>query len=193
MAEVTIYSDFGAQENKVCQCLNCFPIYLPWRDRTDVMILVFWMLGFKPTFSLCSSLSSRGSLLKLVSIELVIPSNHLILCRPLFLLPSIFPSIRAFSNELALCIRWPMYWSFNFSISPSNEYSGLISFGMDWLDFLAVQGTLKSFLQYHCSKATILQCLAFFIVQFSLPCMTTTKTIALTTRTFVGKLMSLLF
>ena len=120
------------------------------------------------------------------------PSNHLILCRPLLLLPSIFPSIRVFSNESTFCIRWPKYWSFSFSISPSNEYSGLISFKMDWLDLLAVQGTLKSLLQHHSSKALILQCLSFFIVQLSHPCMTTGKTIALTIRTFVGKVMSLL-
>ena len=130
---------------------------------------------------------------KPMSIELVMPSNHLILCRPLLLLPSIFPSIRAFSNESSLRIRWPKYWSFSFSISPSNEYSGLISFMMDWLDLLAVQGTLKSLLQYHNSKASILQCSAFFIVQLSHPYMTTGKTIVLTRRTFVDKVMSLLF
>ena len=118
------------------------------------------------------------------------PSNHLILCRPL-LLPSIFPSIRVFSNESALHIRWPKYWSFSLSISPSNEYLGLISFRMDWLDLVAVQGTLKS-LQHHSSKASILQCSAFFIVQLSHPYMTTGKTIALTRRIFVGKVMSLL-
>ena len=123
----------------------------------------------------------------------MIPSNHLIiLCHPL-LLPSIFPTIRAFSNESVLRIRWPKYWSFSFSISPSNEYSGLISFRMDWLDLLAVQGTLKSLLQYHSSKASILQCSACFIVQLSHPYMTTGKTKALTRQTFVGKVMSLLF
>ena len=121
------------------------------------------------------------------------PSNHLILCHPLLLPPSIFPSIRVFSNESVLCIRWPKYWSFNFSISPSNEYSGLISFRMDWLDLLAVQGTLKSLLQHHSSKASILEHSAFFIVQLSHPYMTTRKTIALTRQTFVGKVMSLLF
>ena len=121
------------------------------------------------------------------------PSNHLILCHPLLLLPSIFPSIRVFSNESALFIRWPQYWSFSFNISPSNEYSGLISFRMDWLDLLVVQGTLKSLLQYHRSKALILQRSAFFIVQLSHPYMTTGKTIALTRWTFVGKVMSLLF
>ena len=120
------------------------------------------------------------------------PSNHLILCRPL-LSPSIFPSIRVFSNESALCIRWPKYWSFSFSISLSKEHPGPISFRMDWLDLLAVQGTLKSLLQHHSSKASILWCLAFFIVQLSHPYMTTGKTIALTRLTFVGKVMSLLF
>ena len=121
------------------------------------------------------------------------PSNHLILCRPLLLLPSIFPSFRVFSNESALHIRWPKYWSFSFNISPSNGHSGLISFRMDWLDLPAVQGTLKSVLQHHSSKASILQCSAFFIVQLSHPYMTTGKTIPLTRRTFVGKVMSLLF
>ena len=118
------------------------------------------------------------------------PSNHLILCHPLLLLPSIFPSIRVFSNELILRIRWPKYWSFNFSISPSNEYSGLIFFRMDWLDLLATQGTLKCLLQHHSSKASILQCSAFFIVQLSHLYMTTGKTIALNRWTFVGKVMS---
>ena len=127
-----------------------------------------------------------------MSIESVMPSSHLILCRPLFLLPSIFPSIRVFSNESALHIRWPKYWSFSFSISPSNEYSGLISFRRDWLDLLAVQGTLKRLLQHHSSKASILWHLAFFMVQLSHPYMTTGKTIALTRRTFVGKVISLL-
>jgi len=121
------------------------------------------------------------------------PSNHLILCHPLLLLPSIFPSIRVFSNESVLCIRWPKYWSFSFSISPSNEYSGLVSFRMDWLDLLAVQGTLRSLLQCHSSKASILQCSAFFTIQLSHPYMTTGKTIALTRQTFVNKVMSLLF
>ena len=120
-------------------------------------------------------------------------SNHLILCLPLFLLPSIFPSIRVFSNGSALHIRWPKYWHFSFNISPSNEHPGLISFRMDWLDLLAVQGTLKSFFQHHSSKASILQRSAFFIVQLSHPYMTTRKTIALTRQTFVGKVMSLLF
>ena len=128
-----------------------------------------------------------------MSIESVMPSNHLILCCPLLLLLSIFPSIRVFSNESALRIRWPKYWSFSFNISPSNEHPGLISFRMDWLDLLAVQGTLKSLLQHHSSKPSILQCSAFFIVQLSHPYMTTGKTIALTRWAFVSKVMSLLF
>ena len=121
------------------------------------------------------------------------PSNHCILCQPLLLLPSIFPSFRVFSNESALRIRWPNYWSFGFSISPSNEYSELISFRMDWFDLLEVHGTLKSLLQHHSSKASILRCSAFFIFQLSHPYMTTGKTITLTRQTFVGKVMSLLF
>ena len=128
-----------------------------------------------------------------MSIESVMPSNHLILCCSLLLLPSIFPSIKVFSNESALHIRWPKYWSLSFSISPSNEHPGLISFRMDWLDLLAVQGTLKSLLQHYSSKASVLLCSAFFIVQLSHPYMTTGKTIALTRRTFVDKVMSLPF
>ena len=131
------------------------------------------------------------SLLKLMSIESMMPSNHLILCHPLLFLPSIFPSIRVFSSESVLYIWWPQYWSF--SINHSNEYSGLISFRMDWLELLAVQGTLKSLLQHHSSKASILWHSAFFIVQLLHPCMTTGKTIALTRQTFVSKVMSLLF
>src|SRR5574340_414573 len=127
------------------------------------------------------------SLLKLMSTESAMPSNHLILCRPLLPLPSIFPSIRVFSNESVLHIRWPKYWSFSCSISPSNEYSGLISFRMDWLDLLAVQGTLKSLLQHHSSKASILQQSAFFMAQLSHPYMTTGKTIALTRQTLLAK------
>ena len=132
------------------------------------------------------------SLLNLMSIESVMPSNRLILCRPLLLLPLIFHSIRVFSEKSVIRIRWPKYWSFSFSISPSNEYPGLISFRMDWLDLLAVQGTLKSLLQHHSSNASILRRSAFFTVQLSHPYMTTGKTIALTTQTFVGKVMSLL-
>ena len=133
------------------------------------------------------SITSSQSLLKLMSIELVMPSNHLILCHHLLFLPSFCPGIRVFSNESVLLIRWPNYWSFSFSISPSNEYSGLISLRMDWLDLLAVQGTLKSLLQHHCSKASILWHSAFFIVQLSHPYMTTGKIIALTRWNFVGK------
>ena len=139
------------------------------------------------------SITNSRSLFKLMSVESVMPSNHLILCRPLLLPPSIFPSIRVFSNESVLHIWWPKYWSFSFSISPSNEYSGLTSFRMNWLDLLVVQGTLESLLQHHSSKASILQHSAFFIVQLSHPYMTTEKTIALTRQTFVGKVMSLLF
>ena len=139
------------------------------------------------------SLANSQSLLKLMSIESVMPSNHLILCRSLLLLPSIFTSIRVFSNESVLPIRWPKYWSFSFSINPSNEYSGLIPFRMDCLDLLAVQGTFKSLIQHPSSKASTFQCSAFFVVQFSHPFMTTGKTIALTRWTFVGKVMSLLF
>ena len=132
------------------------------------------------------SITNSWSLLKFMSIESVVPSNHLILCCPLLLLPSIFPSIRVFSNESVLCIRWPKYWSFSFSISPSNEYSGLISFTIYWFDLLAVQGTRKSLLQHHSSKASILRLSAFYIVQFSHPYITTGKTIALTIQTFVS-------
>ena len=149
------------------------------------------------------SISNSQNLLKLMSITSVMPSNHLILCHSLLLLPSIFPSIRVFSNESVLCIRWPKYWSFSSNLSPSNEYSGLISFKIDWFDLLAVQGTLKSFLQHHNSKASIqkqnktkasiLWHLAFFMVQLSHPYMTTGKTIPLTRWNLVGKVMSLLF
>ena len=139
------------------------------------------------------SLTNSRCLPKLMSIESVMPSNHLTLCPPLLLLPSIFPSIRIFSNESALHIRCLKYWSFSFSIGPSNEHPGLISFRMDWLDLLAVQGTLKNLLQHRSSKASILRCSAFFIVQLSPPYTTAEKTIALTRRTFVDKVMSLIF
>ena len=142
-----------------------------------------WTAARQASLSITNSRSS----LKLVSIESVMPSSHLILCHPLLLLPSIFSSIRVSSNESALRISWPKYWSFNFSISLSNKHPGLISFRMDWLDLLAVQGTLKSLLQHHSSKASILRCSAFFIVQLSHPYMTTGKTIALTRWTFVTK------
>ena len=139
------------------------------------------------------SITNSRSLLKLICIESVMPSNHLILFHPLLFPSSIFPSLRVFLSESVLHIRWPKYWSFSFSISPSNKYAGLISFRMDWLDFLAVQGTLKSFLQQRSSKASVLWCSAFFMVQLSHPHMTTGKTIALTRWTFVSKLISLLF
>ena len=148
-----------------------------------------WIAALQASLSITNSRSS----LRLMSIESVMPSNHLILCRPLLLPPSIFPSIGVFFTVSVLYIRWPNYWSLSFSISPSNEYLGLISFRMDWLDLLAVQGTLKSLLQHHSSKASILWHSAFFRVQLSYPYMTTAKTIALTRRTFVGQVMSLLF
>ena len=138
------------------------------------------------------SITNSRSSLRLTSIESMMPSSHLILGRPLLLLPPILPSIRLFSNESTLCMRWPKYWSFSFSIIPSKEHRGLTSFRIDWLDLLAVQGTLKSLLQHHGSKASVLQCSAFFTVQLSHPYMTTGKTIALTRQTFVGKVMSLL-
>ena len=148
-----------------------------------------WTLACQASLSITNS----WSLLKLMSIESVMPSNHFNLCHPLLLPALIFPSIRVLSNESVLPIRWPKYWSFSFSISPCNEYSGLISFRMDWLDNLAIQGTLKSLLQHHSSKASIFQRSAFFIVQLSHPYMTTGKTIVLTRWTFVDKVMSLLF
>ena len=147
------------------------------------LFVIPWTAARQASLSITNSQSAP----KPMSIESVMPSNHLILCRPLLLLPSIFPSIRVFSNESALCIRWPNDWSFSFNISPSNEHPGLISFRMDWLDLLAVQGTFKSLLQHHSSKASIFRCSAFFIVQLSPPYLTTEKTIALTTQTFVGK------
>ena len=148
-----------------------------------------WIAARQASLSITISWNS----LRLASIESVMPSSHLILDRPLLLRPPISPSIRVFSNESTLCMRWPKYWSFGFSIIPSKEIPGLISFRMDWLDLLAVQGTLKSLLQHHSSKASILQRSAFFTVQLSHPCMTSGKTTALTRQTFVGKVMSLLF
>ena len=148
-----------------------------------------WIAAHQASLSITNSRSS----LKLTSIESVMPSSHLILCHPLLLLPPIPPSIKVFSNESTLCMRWPKYWSFSFSISPSKEHPGLISFRMHWLDLLALQGTLKSLLQHHSSKASILQHSAFFTVQLSHPYMTTGKTLALTRRTFVGKVISLLW
>ena len=148
-----------------------------------------WTASCQASLSITNSQSPP----KRMSVESVMPSNHLILCRPLLLLPSIFPSIRVFSSESALPIRWPKYWSFSFNIIPSKEVPGLISFRMDWLDLLAVQGTLKSLLQHHTSKASILRHSAFFTIQLSNPYMITGKSIALTRQTFVGKVMSLLF
>ena len=152
------------------------------------LFVIPWIATCQASLSITNSRSS----LRLTSIESVMPSSHHILCRPLLLLPPIPPSIRVFSNESTLRMRWPKYWSFSFSISPSKEHPGLISFRMDWLDLLAVQGTLRSLLQHHSSKASILWCSAFFTVQLSHTYMTTGKTIALTRRTFVGKVMSLL-
>ena len=162
------------------QSLSCVRLFvIPWNEVCQASL----------------SITNSQSLLRLMCIESVMPSSHLILCHPLLLLPSNFPGNRVFSSESVLCIRWPKYWSFSFSfsISPSNEYSGLISFRMDCLDLLVVQGTLKSFLQHYISKASVLRCSAFLMVQLSHPYMTTGKTIALTRWTFVGKVMSLLF
>ena len=171
------------------QALNPCPLLaIPWTVMTcnfsvqfssSVMSNSLRPHGLQQARFPCPS-PTPGSLHKHISIEPVMPSNHLIPCHPLLLLPSIFPSIRVFSNKLALCVRWPEYWSFSFSISPSNEYSGLISLRIDWFDLLAVQGTLKSLLQQHSSKTSILQCSAFFMVQLSHPSMTTGKNIALT-------------
>ena len=166
--------------------LSCF---------SSVQLLSHVQLFATPWIAACQAslpITNSRSLLKLMIIELVMPSRHLILCRPLLLLPPIPPSIRVFSSESTLHMRWPKYWSFSFSISPSSEHPGLISFRMDWLDLLVVQGTPKSFLQHHSSKASILQHSAFFTVQLSHPYMSTGKTIALTRWTFVGKIMSLL-
>ena len=164
-------------------------MYISVRLLSHVWLFVIsWTVAHQASLSITSS----WSLLKLMSIESVMLSSHLILCRPV-LLPSIFPSIRVFSNESVLCFRWPKYWSFSFSISPPSEYSGLISFRIDWFDLLAVQGTLKILLQHHSSKASIFRLSAFFIVHLSHPYMTTGKTIALSRWTFVGKVMSLLF
>ena len=159
------------------------------RSVTSSSLLPPWTAALQASLSIPNS----WTLLKLLAIKLVMPSSHLILCRPLLLLPSIFPSIRVFSNESVLHIRWPKYWTFSFNISPSNEHPGLISFRMDWVDLLAVQGTLKSLLQHHGSKASILRRSAFFTVQLSYPCMTTGKTPSLTKQTFVGKVIPLLF
>ena len=166
-----------------------------WFDLVLQLLSCVRLFATPWTAALQTSLSFTisQSLFKLMSIESVMPANHLILCHPLLLLPSVFPRIRVFSNESALHIRWPKYWSLSFNISHSNEYSGLIFFRKNWLDLLAVQGTLKSLLQHHSSKASILQRSAFFMVQLSHPYMTTGKTIAVTRQTFVGKVLSLLF
>ena len=169
---------------------NCYLTFSSVQWLSCVRLLATqWMAARQASLSIANS----RSLLKLMSIESVMSSSHLILCRPLLLLPPIPPSITVFSNESTLRMRWPKYWSFSFSISPSKERPGLISFRMDWLDLFAVQGTLKSLLQHHSSKASILRRSAFFTVQLSHPYMTTGKTIALTRQTFVGKVMSLLF
>ena len=176
--------------------LTPYPMFLPVNSTQFSSVTQSWPTLCNPWTAACQAsvfITSSWSSLKLMSTELVMPSNHFILCRPLLLPPSIFPSIRVFSNESVLHIKWPKYWSFSFNISPSNKYSGLISFRMDWLDLLSVQGTLKSLLQHHSRKATVLQCLAFFTVQLSHPYITTGKTIALTRWTFAGKVMSLLF
>ena len=197
-----IYSDYS-----ICQCCSTYYVictiiilFCKWKNYlkkfSSVQLLSHVQLFVTPWTAARQasvSITNSRSLLKLMSIESVLPSNHLILCRPLLLPPSIFPSIRGFPNESVLHIRWPKYWSFSFSISPSSDYSGLISFRTDWLDLLAVQGTLKSLLQHHSSNASILWCSALFIVQLSHPYMTSGKTIALTRWTFVGKVMSLLF
>ena len=167
----------------------------PYFSVQSVQSLSRVRLFATPQIAACQaslSITNSQSSLRLTSIKSVMPSSHLILCCPLFLLPPIPPSIRVFSNESTLHMRWPKYWSFSFSIIPSKEIPGLTSYRMDWLDLLAVQGTLRSLLQHHSSKASILRCSAFFTVQLSYPYMTTGKTIALTRRTFVGKLMSLL-
>ena len=166
------------------------------RGSSSVQSLSHAWLFMTPWTAACQaslSITNSRSLLKLMNTESVMPSNHLILCHPLLFLPSILPSIRVFSNESVICIRWPKYRNFSFSISPSNEYSGLISFRIYWFDLLADQGTLKSLLQHHSSKASILQCSAFFMVQLSHLYMTTEKTIALTRWIFVGKVIPLLF
>ena len=175
--------------------IYCHPVYLTCIQSSGLFSCSVVSDSLQPHGLACQSsltFTNSQSLLKLMSIEPVMPSNHLILCCPLLALPPIFPSIRVFSNESVLHIRWPKYWSFSFSISPSNENPWLISFRMDWLDLLAVQGTLKSLLQHHSSKASVLQCSAFFIVQSSHPYMTTGKTRALNRQIFAGKVMSLL-
>ena len=168
-------------------------VFLSFSSVQSLSRVRFFVTPWTAACQASLSITNSRSISKPMSIESVMPSNHLILCCPLLLLPSIFPSIRVFSNESALCIRWPTYRSFSFNISPTNEHSGLISFRMDWLDLFPVQGILKSLLQHHSSKTSILLCSAFFIVQLSHPYMTTGKTIALMRWIFVDKVMSLLF
>jgi len=175
--------------------VNKLPLFITFGSVQSLSHVQLFVTPWIIACQACLSITNSWRLLRLMSIKSVVPSNHLILCRPLLLLPSVFPSIRDFSNESVLCIRWPKCWSFSFSISPSSEYSGLISLRMDWLDLLAVQGTLKSLLQHHSLKALIeeLLCSAFLMVQLSHPYMTTGKTIVLSIWTFVGKVISLLF
>ena len=173
--------------------LTCGFFHLQFSSVQSLSRLQLFVTPWTAAHQASLSITNSQSLPKLMSIESVMPSNHLILCRPLLLPRSIFLSIRVFCNKSALCMRWPKYWSFSFNISPSNEHSGLISFRMDWLEVLAVQGTLKSLFQHHSSKASILWHSAFFIAQLSHPYMTTGKTTALTRRSFVGKVMSLPF
>ena len=185
----------GILQQEYCRRLP-FPAPGDLPDFSSVQLLSCVWLFVTPwtaAHQASMTINNSQSLLKLTFIESVMPFNHLIFCHPFLLLPSIFPSNRGFSNESVLCIRWKMYWSFSFNISPSNEYSGLISSRIDWLDLLAVQGTLKSLLQHHSLKVSILWHSAFFIVQLSHPYMTTRKTIAFSSRNFVGKVMSLYF
>ena len=186
---IFFFFSFRLHESRIHHTKNLFQ-FSSVQSLSHVRLFVTpWIAARQASLSITNSQSS----LKLTSIESVMPSSYFILCRPLLLLPPIPPSIRVFSNESTLRMRWPKYWSFSFSIFPSKEHPGLISFRMDWLDLLAVQGTLKSLLQHHSAKASILQCSGFFTDQLSHPYMTTGKTIALTRRTFVGKVMSLLF
>ena len=173
-------------------CHHCLIVSVTFSSAQSLSHVRLFVTPWTAARQASMSITNSWSSLKLTFIESVMTSSHFIPYRPLLLLPSIFPSIRIFSNESALCIRWPKYWSFSFNISPFNEHPGLISFRMDWLDLLAVQGTRKSLLQHHNSKASILQCSAFFTVQLSHPYMTTGKTIALTRQTLVSKVMSLL-
>ena len=188
MRQIKMCSSTKTEKHTCTQCsLSSELLFSSVQSLSRVWLFVTpWTVAHQPSLSITNSWSS----LKLLSIESVMPSNHCILCCPHLLLPSIFPSIGVFSNESVLHIRWPKYWNFSFSISSSNEYSGLISFRMDQLDLLAVQGTLKSLLQHHSSKASILWHSAFFIVQLSHPYMTTGETIALTRLTFVGNVFA---